>query len=184
MVALISDAYQAQQQQLHEDSDAYGEASVSYAPIVSVYCNKLGITSLLDFGCGKGRLFECLKVNHKMTLQAYDPAIPRFSASPIPSQMVTCIDVLEHVEPDRLDDVLDELQRLTLEVGIFSVCTAAAFKSLPDGRNAHLIQQPMEWWLPKIWERFDLQSVQKMNEHSFFVVVYARPRIEVAPCLA
>lgn len=179
MAALISEAYQEQQAQLHEENDSYGAASVSYAPIVSVYCNRLDITSLLDFGCGKGRLFEALKVDHRMTLQAYDPAVPRFREPPIPSQMVTCIDVLEHIEPDRLEDVLDELQRLTLEVGIFSVCTVAAMKTLPDGRNAHLIQQPMEWWLPKFWSRFDLQSLQRMDENNFFVVVYARPRIDV-----
>lgn len=179
MSALISNAYQAQQAHLHEENDAYGSSSVVYAPIVSTFCNNLEITSLLDYGCGKGRLFENLKVNHKMTLQAYDPAVPRFSEAPIPSQMVACIDVLEHIEPDCLDAVLDELQRLTLEVGIFSVCTCAAFKTLDDGRNAHLIQQPMEWWLPKIWERFDLQLMQKMDENNFFVVVYARPRIEV-----
>lgn len=178
MAALISPQYQAQQRELHEN-ESYGEASVSYAPIVSLYCNKLEITSLLDFGCGKARLFEHLKVDHKMTLQAYDPGVPRFSKPPIPSQMVACIDVLEHIEPDHLEAVLDELQRLTLEVGLFSICSAAAMKSLPDGRNAHLIQQPMEWWLPKIWERFDLQCMQKMDEFNFFVVVYARPRIEV-----
>jgi 2-polyprenyl-3-methyl-5-hydroxy-6-metoxy-1,4-benzoquinol methylase len=180
MAALISETYRDQQQQLHESNPEYGMASVAYAPIVSMYCNKLEITSLLDYGCGKGRLFENLKVDHKMTLQAFDPAIPRFSEPPIPSQMVACIDVLEHIEPDHLDDLLDELQRLTLEVGIFSVSTCAARKVLADGRNAHLIQQPMEWWLPKLWERFDLQLMQKMDEHNFFVVVYARPRIEVA----
>lgn len=179
MAALISSEYQAQQRQLHEANPDYGKASVAYAPIVSMYCNKLEITSLLDYGAGKMRLFENLKVDHKMTLQAYDPAIPEISDTPIPSQMVACIDVLEHIEPECLDDVLDELQRLTLEVGIFSVCSAPARKVLSDGRNAHLIQQPMEWWLPKIWERFDLQLMQKMDEFNFFVVVYARPRIEV-----
>lgn len=176
---LISPEYQAQQRQLHAERDDYGVASLTYAPIVSTYCNKLGITHLLDYGCGKCRLFGALKVDHKMTLQAYDPGIEEHSDRPIPSQMVTCIDVLEHIEPDNLDDVLDDLAALTLEVGLFSVNTAPAAKVLSDGRNAHLIQQPMEWWLPKLWSRFDLQMVQKMDEANFFVVVYSRPRIEV-----
>lgn len=179
MAALISPEYQAQQSQLHANNPDYGSASVMYAPIVSMYCNKLGITSLLDYGAGKMRLFQHLKVDHKMTLQAYDPAIPKISDTPIPTQMVACLDVLEHIEPEHLDDVLDELQRLTLEVGLFSVCTQAAVKTLADGRNAHLIQQPMEWWLPKLWERFDLQMMQKLDEHNFFVLVYARPQLEV-----
>lgn len=179
MSALISPEYQLQQSQMHGMYD-YGVASVTYAPIVSMYCNKLEITSLLDYGCARCKLFENLKVDHKMSLQAYDPAIPEYSAAPIPNQMVTCIDVLEHIEPELLDNVLDDLQRLTLEVGLFSICSAPAKKVLPDGRNAHLIQQPIEWWLPKIWERFDLQLMQKMDEYNAFVVVYAKPRIEVA----
>lgn len=175
---LLSDEYRSQQRQMHDRYD-YGTASLTYAPIVSLYCNKLEITSLLDYGCAKCKLFANLKVDHPMTLQAYDPAIAEYSATPIPNQMVACIDVLEHIEPDCLDDVLDDLQRLTLEVGFFSICSAPARKILPDGRNAHLIQQPIEWWLPKIWERFDLQLMQKMDEWNAFVVVYAKPRIEV-----
>lgn len=176
---LITPAYEQQQRQLHEERDDYGVASISYAPLVSMYCNKLGITSLLDYGAGKMRLFEHLKVDHRMALQAYDPGIPHLSERPVPSQMVSCLDVLEHIEPECLDDVLDDLAALTLEVGFFSVNTAPAAKLLSDGRNAHLIQQPMEWWLPKIWERFDLQLMQKMDDANFFVVVYARPRIAV-----
>jgi hypothetical protein len=177
---LISDAYRQQQREMHEKYEgSYGVASITYASIVSTYCNKLGITHLLDYGCARCNLFKHLKVDHKMTLQAYDPGIEEHSDRPIPSQMVTCIDVLEHIEPDNLDDVLDDLAALTLEVGLFSVNTAPAAKVLSDGRNAHLIQQPMEWWLPKLWSRFDLQMVQKMDEANFFVVVYSRPRIEV-----
>jgi hypothetical protein len=180
MAALISDAYRFQQQQMHEQyGQQYGTASLSYASIVSMYCNKLEITSLLDYGCSDCKLFANLKVDHPMKLQAYDPAMPQYAATPIPCQMVTCLDVLEHIEPDCLDAVLDDLARVTLEVGLFSVNTAPAMKKLPDGRNAHLIQQPMEWWLPKFWERFDLQSMQKMDDDNFFVVCYARPKIEV-----
>lgn len=175
---LISEAYRTQQEKLHENPD-YGVASLTYAPIVSIYCNKLKVTSLLDYGCGKCRLFDSLKVDHAMKLQAYDPGVPEYSSRPIPSQMVTCIDVLEHIEPEYLDDVLDDLAALTLEVGVFSVCSVPAVKVLADGRNAHLIQQPMEWWLPKFWERFDIQLMQKMGDAHFFVVCYPRQRIEV-----
>jgi hypothetical protein len=50
-------------------------------------------------------------------------------------------------------------------------------KVLSDGRNAHLTQQPMEWWLPKIWERFDIQTVQVTGEHAFYVIAYARQKL-------
>jgi hypothetical protein len=173
---LISDAYRAQQEQLHENPN-YGVASVQYAPLVSEMCNRLGVQHLLDYGCAKCRLFQNLKVDHKMTLQAYDPAVPQYSTPPVPAEMVACIDVLEHIEPEFLDDVLDDLARLTEAVAFLTVHTGPAVKVLADGRNAHLTQQPLEWWLPKIWERFDIHTVQVTGEHQFHCIVYAKPKL-------
>lgn len=173
----ISDEYLEQQKKLHADNDSYGTASVHYAPLVSQICNNLEVTHLLDWGCGKGRLFKNIKVNHKMTLQAYDPAVERFSTPPVPAEMVTCIDVLEHIEPEHLDEVLDDLQRLTEAVLFVTIHTGPAVKVLSDGRNAHLTQQPMSWWLPKLWERFEIQTVQVTGECQFYVIAYALPNV-------
>lgn len=173
---LITDTYKQTQQKMHED-EYYGTASLHYAPLVSQIVNTLGVRHLLDYGAGKCRLFQSLKADHKLTLQAYDPGVDAYSAPPVPAEMVTCIDVLEHIEPDLLDNVLDDLVRVT-EVVLFATVTCkAAKKTLPDGRNAHLIQQPIEWWLPKIWERFDLHTVQVVSEASFYIVAYAKPKL-------
>lgn len=172
----ISAAYLEQQKKLHENAN-YGVASIQYAPLVSEICNKLEVQHLLDWGCGKGRLFQNIKVDHKMKLQAYDPAVERFSTSPVPAEMVTCIDVLEHIEPELLDDTLDELASLTEAVAFLTIHTGPAVKVLSDGRNAHLTQQPMEWWLPKLWERFDIQTVQVTGDHAFYVIGYAKPQL-------
>lgn len=174
---LISEEYRAQQTALHKNP-AYGTASVGYAPLVTQIINKLEIKDLLDYGCGKMRLFEAFRghVNHKMTLQAYDPAIPERATRPVPSNMVTCIDVLEHIEPDFLDAVLDDLKDLTLFVGFFSVHCGPAMKVLPDGRNAHLIQEPPEWWLPKFIDRFELQTFQRVP-NGFYVIVYNKQQL-------
>ena len=175
---LISPAYQAQQQTLHETSP-YGTASILYAPIVSAIIEKMQITHLLDYGCGANtQLPKHLKVSHKLTYQAYDPGVPRYSTPPLPAELVACIDVLEHIEPEYLDLVFDDLARLAEGVLFASVTTCAAFKSLPDGRNAHLTQQPMSWWLPKFWDRWEIQTVQAISAESFFVVGTTKPRIE------
>lgn len=166
---LISDSYRKQQEELHKNPD-YGRASIGFAPMVSRLIEQTGVEELLDYGAGKMRLFENLKVSRKLKLQAYDPAIPELSSDPVPMQFVTCIDVLEHIEPDLLDSLLDHLQSLTLEIGFFTVHTGPAVKVLPDGRNAHLIQEPPEWWLPKFMQRFELQMFQKI-ENGFMVVV-------------
>jgi hypothetical protein len=147
--------------------------------MVSEIINRMGITHVLDYGCGANvSLAKNLRVKHKLTYQAYDPGVPRFCKEPMPAQMVCCIDVLEHVEPEHLEGVLDDLARLCEGIAFVSFCTAPAFKTLSDGRNAHLTVQPLEWWLPKLWARFDLQTVQMKNERSYFVIGMAKPRLE------
>lgn len=175
----ISPEYRLQQQQLHEEGK-YGHASVHYAPLVSAILSNLEITHLLDYGCGsKLNLHKHIQVDRKITYQAYDPAVPDYASDPVPAEMVACIDVLEHIEPQFLDSVLDELMRLTDTVLFCTIHTGPARKTLPDGRNAHLTQQPMSWWLPKLWSRFDIQTVQVTGEHNFYVIAYANRRIEL-----
>jgi len=182
----VTDSYRREQAMLHLDPE-YGVASVSYAPIVAQIIEKLGVTELLDYGCGKAKLMEALKgrVSQKMLIQAYDPAIPGFSEDPVPMQMVTCIDVLEHIEPECLNAVLDDLEKVTGLVGFFTICTVPAKKRLSDGRNAHLIVKSPQWWIKKLWKRFDLQTYQLVGD-SFYVIVYAKrkpvietPKLEV-----
>ena len=79
---LISRSYQDQQRQLHIDREDYGTVSIAYAPIVSKLCERMNIQSILDYGCGKGRLFDNLQVEHEMRRQAYDPGIERYSKPP------------------------------------------------------------------------------------------------------
>lgn len=171
----ISEEYRQVQNKLHESNPNYGVASVQYAPILSQLLRRQGAKELLDYGAGKGRLGEVLKKILPVCPQIhhYDPAIPQWSSDPKPCKFVACIDVLEHVEPDCLETVLDHLKDLTQEFGFFTVHTGPAAKILPDGRNAHLIQEPARWWLPLLLERFDLNLFNKMPQ-GFWVWVEKR----------
>ena len=64
--------------------------------------------------------------------------------------MVVCTDVLEHVEPAKLDAVLDHIWRLTGRVAYFVIDTRPANAILPDGRNAHLSLHDHWWWIDKL----------------------------------
>lgn len=174
---LISDSYKKQQEHLHETT-TYGTASIEKAPTVAKIMNNLGVTKLLDYGCSRlCNLFKTLTeqrlVDHKFQYIPYDPAVERYADRPEPTEMVACVDVLEHIEPELLDNVLNDLERVTEVVGFFSVHCGPAAKILQDGRNAHLIQMPPEWWLPKLMERFEVQTFAK-TEQGFDVVVMAR----------
>jgi hypothetical protein len=175
--ALISDDYRRMQQQLHQNPD-YGTASVHYAPLVADVLNAVGADELLDYGAGKGRLGATLKqhIPRPLVIHHYDPAVPEWSAPPKPCKFVACIDVLEHIEPDLIDNVLDDLARVTIGVGVFTVQTGQAVKVLPDGRNAHLIQKPPAWWLPKIIDRFELITYNRLPPVDFWVAVEAKKK--------
>lgn len=171
---LISDDYRRMQQELHTNPN-YGIASVTYAPLVADVIRVHTPRELLDYGAGKGRLGQTIasEFNVRIPVRHYDPAIPEWSQSPRPCEMVACIDVLEHIEPDCLANVLDDLQRVTARIGLFTVDTGPAMKTLADGRNAHLIQKPSSWWLPQLMERFELLVFNRV-ENGFWVLVEAR----------
>jgi 2-polyprenyl-3-methyl-5-hydroxy-6-metoxy-1,4-benzoquinol methylase len=156
---LISDDYRRIQTEMHRNSN-YGVASMSYAPLVAEVIQAINAAELLDYGAGKGRLALALKeiISPMPKVRHYDPAIPEWSMRPEPCDVVACIDVLEHIEPELLENVLDDLRRVTVGIGVFTVATIPAAKTLPDGRNAHLIVQSHQWWLPKILDRFDLNN--------------------------
>lgn len=139
----------------------YGQSS-AYADLVSQIVNRLGVTELLDYGCGKAGLFRGLKVAHDLKLQAYDPGLPAFAGDPVPMQMVTCIDVLEHVEPECLDAVLDDLKRVTGVVGFIAI------EAMPEDTD-------MAWWLDRIMKRFDLHTLQVTPAGGFYMIVYEKP---------
>ncbi len=181
-MALISEEYRRMQEELHRNPN-YGVASVQYAPMVAEVIQQVGATELLDYGAGKGRLGETLKtlMPDPPQIRHYDPARPEWAVTPQPAPFVACIDVLEHIEPDLLDNVLDDLHRVTAGHGFFTVHTGPAVKILADGRNAHLIQQPPAWWLPKFLSRFDLVVFQRMPQ-GFWVVVQQSP--DAAPDMA
>ena len=91
---------------------------------------------------------------------------------PREADLVCCIDVLEHIEVDYLYNVLEELKRITIKYGIYTIHTGPAKKWLKDGRNAHLIQKTSSWWLPLICERFE---VIRLESHTGgFVVIVKR----------
>ena len=171
---LISDDYRRLQEDLHGDP-LYGVASVKYAPLVADYIRQHDVHEVLDYGAGKGRLGEELDwlVPWTLDMRRYDPGRPQFAATPQPAKFVACIDVLEHIEPERLTNVLDDLKRVTAGSGMFTIHTGPAGKILADGRNAHLIQRPPEWWLPQFMERFELQRFTAMP-FGFWIVVNAR----------
>jgi len=113
---------------------------------------------ILDYGCGKGAMVEMFIKDYKIPLVVgYDPGVEQFQKADLSRQyqVVCCNDVLEHIEPEYLDNVLEELNGLAKQYVWLRIDTRPAKKILPDGRNAHLILESQEWWKKKDEQFFD-----------------------------
>lgn len=151
---LISPAYLAQQQVLHARPEGYGGKGQKWAAGVCTIAKELGATSILDYGCGQGALKKALQTLAPPVyrIDEYDPAIPGKDGMPVFADLVVCTDVLEHVEPERLPTVLAHLKLLARKAVFVVIATRPSNKTLPDGRNAHLIQEDGAWWLTRMLE--------------------------------
>lgn len=153
MGALISPAYLEQQKELHEKGP-YGITSKRWVYTVSQIAHMFQCERILDYGAGTG----CLRAELGEIVAEYDPCLAGKDADPEPADLVVCTDVLEHIEPDCIDAVLSHLASKVKKVLFFAISLTPAIKTLSDGRNAHLILQPVEWWLEKLGQHLIVEE--------------------------
>ncbi len=139
---LISPEYQALNYRLHSDEPRYGgrNKGLRWGHLLSLI--QPG-ESILDYGCGKGLMGEYL-----CNVTNYDPIL--FPVEFTEHNVVACIDVLEHVEPECLTAVLTNIASLTKRLGYFVISTTEGTRKLADGRPAHLIVRSAHWWHGKL----------------------------------
>jgi hypothetical protein len=169
----ISEEYLQMQKELHQRTN-YGVASLKMAPVVKKIFEDSNFISISDYGAGKKNLEKkLLELGLKnFDYYPYDPAFPEYGP-PKKADIVCCIDVLEHIEEEYLTNVLDELKKITMKLGFFTIATKPAGKFLKDGRNAHLIQKPASWWLTMMCSRFEINYLQKIPL-GFLLIVEAK----------
>jgi hypothetical protein len=169
---LITEAYREQNRLLHESNPNYGAGAHRWREKVR-QLSSWGRLGILDYASGKGTLAKALGPAY--TVAMYDPAFPEHAATPEPAPVVFCGDALEHIEPQCLNAVLADLWRVTVGKGLFVVHLGPAKKTLPDGRNTHLIQKPPAWWQETLAEagfrilEVGLDSKDAPKEASFVV---------------
>jgi len=142
---LASLAYRAQLTQKHR-AMRWGKSGASHAPEILTFANELGATSVLDYGAGCATLAASVPT---LKVFAYDPGTAAHDL-PKPADLVVSTDVLEHVEADKIDNVLQHQYLLARKGAYFVIALTAARELLPDGRNAHLLIQPVDWWLANL----------------------------------
>ena len=170
---LISHPYREQNRIMHAKGN-YGISGAKWAFEVDALMHKLkGAKAMLDYGCGRGLLKDELVANYDTTyeIREYDPAIAGKEGRPKKADVVVCGDVLEHIEPECLETVLDHIASLAEKAAFLVVSTVPANKHLPDGRNTHLIVQPMKWWLPMFSRRWLVDLLREKSNYFYCICV-------------
>lgn len=192
---LITEEYRALNAELHGRNGKFGASGHEWEDRVVAELKKvrkelaaLGgdpIESYLDYGCGKGQLSAAVEARcakwEGFKVYRYDPVT--HPEEPPMCDFVTCCDVLEHIEPDLLDNVLEDIASKMIVGGLLVISQRPSGKRLADGRNAHLIIEPTEWWMERLSKHFgEMQEVdpvrikRKINKTELAVLVKPKPR--------
>jgi len=116
--------------------------------------------TVLDYGCGMG---QYVKAFRDMGVKAWGFELSKFArensehsdlySKVVPKEgvnLVICMDVLEHIEEDKVTNILKEIKAVTNDFAVFSIC----FKEDPnfDLDKTHKTKKTREWWEYQIRE--------------------------------
>jgi 2-polyprenyl-3-methyl-5-hydroxy-6-metoxy-1,4-benzoquinol methylase len=172
----ITEEYIDLNTRLHEKFPSYGTSGKNWADAVAFLHKSFDFKEILDYGCGKQTLAAALPT---LKIVGYDPAIPIVSERPVPAELVVCGDVLEHIEPELLDEVILDLHMLSKKMTFIVLSTREAKKTLSDGRNAHLIVKSPVWWIKKFENKFDILVVHFKKDVSELILLMVPRRNKV-----
>ena len=115
--------------------------------------------SLLDFGCGKGFLYnnkfkigdtEFKNLSDFWDIEnifLYDPGVDKFSTYPNKRfDGIICTDVIEHIPEKDVMNFIDELFKFSNKFIFFVIATIPASKYFDDGKNIHLCLKTQSDW--------------------------------------
>ena len=146
--------------------------------------------SLLDYGCGKGLLYDDTDYN-KLGLDKkgstlpnslpkllqldyyslYDPAYPKHSKLPKGKyDAVICTDVIEHIDEKDVDWILEEIFSYSRKFVLLTIACYKALKTFNNGRNVHVNIKTPEHWKEKL--------LQLHNKHPHLNIHYSLDVLE------
>ena len=148
-----------------------GISLIYYIPdLMEVVLNKEKAKSILDYGCGKGKLYSSTEYNTlnldkkgrrlKDSLpnlwqldyyDLYDPGYKEYSKLPKGKyDGVICTDVIEHIDENDCDWILDEIFSYGRKFIYLTIACYKALKTFDNGKNLHVNIQEPEYWKKKL----------------------------------
>ena len=142
-----------------------------YVPdLMEIVLNKEKAKSILDYGCGKGKLYSSTEYNTlnldkkgrrlndslpnlwQLDYYAlYDPGYKEHNKLPKGKyDGVICTDVIEHIDENDCDWILDEIFSYGRKFVYLTIACYKALKTFDNGKNVHVNVQPPEYWKEKL----------------------------------
>jgi len=139
------------------ESNWIGEALAEYKHNVFNLIKENNVKTILDYGCGKAKFHSILFNNKKVPgspmdvdITPYDPAIAKFANKPTGQyDLVLCVDVMEHVQEDKVEEVLKDIFTFSNRIFLTITCYPAT-QVLLNGKNAHYTIKEPDWWKEKL----------------------------------
>ena len=154
----------AEQLQKEHDGSKWGSTGARYSgsAVERIVLNRPWLATALDYGCGKGTMADAFP---ELEWGEYDPGIPEKSTKPKGQyDLVTCTDVMEHVEYEFVKEVIGELSKHTgkvLFVDIACFPTGKFFGEGPyKGEDLHITILDPQVWIDLFNEHTDLQLLE------------------------
>ncbi|HJS82615.1 MAG TPA: hypothetical protein VJ742_07235 [Nitrososphaera sp.] len=165
---LITEDYREQNKLLHASDRTFGVGARKKVGLIKALEERYGTRDILDYGCGKKDLQGALGY----PIQNYDPCVDGCDGEPRPAKLLVSLDVLEHVEPNLLDNVLKHMSSLMLEAGLLIIAPRLSSAILPNGKNAHRIVEGKAWWVEQVSKYFTIEHVSPKEQD---VIIYVKP---------
>ena len=140
--------------------------------------------SLVDYGCGSGKAIDYFR-NRGLNVSGIDLIPLRddvieaclWDLPEIKSDWAFCVDVMEHIPPEKVDDVLKSIQERTYNGAMFVIALGKDAMGKEIGEILHLTCRPVDWWiavLEKYWPNVNLHGKGTTKNSYIFACSYQR----------
>ena len=156
---LATNSYKKQLYMQHEIHTSWGHgASINKFKHCLHFLEKEECKTIIDYGCGKSNLKDFVEKNYNYEVTEYDIGIEGKDVLNNKADFIVCVDVLEHIEPECLEDVLKHIHRHATKGVYFSICLVASYGFFKDGSNLHTIIKNGDWWYSKVLQYFKFEK--------------------------
>lgn len=124
--------------------------------------------TILDLGCGTGRAtaaltaagFPAIGVDHASNCldSGVDIEFKQHNLWELPEELVAdwvyCCDVMEHIPPEKVDEVLSRMNKACKKGAFFNISFEDDFFGSKIGQKLHLTVRNYQWWIEKLEQHF------------------------------